>query len=246
MKDNKNIAIVDTTDIKHIIDELRLLNTDILAKLVNKDKSFHDALNKMNNWLDLRTKVIQQLDRIGHYLNDRIENNEQKLTNTFNLLAQIEKPLTIAISDFNELTKKIEDNEFLNKYLKNLNSTISLVHNNFRNSINNESDSTKSNINSKFEVINKSLENNMKKIMEKINSEFVTLNRKINKDSISVDAERLTNLNNSISKSLKNINTFNDSVKKLQKQYFILIAVSSFFGGVLISSTLIWLIINKL
>ena len=40
--------------------------------------------------------------------------------------------------------------------------------------------------------------------MQKLNSEFVTLNRTINKDSINVDAERLTNLNNSISESLKN------------------------------------------
>lgn len=246
MKDNKNIAIIETKNIETIINELRIIDTKILSKLYDKDNSLYNVLEEMNSWLEFRTGTITYLNKMAHVLNFTITNNRKNLTDTVNLLAKIEKPLTIAISDFNELTKKIEDNEFLNKYLKNLNSAISLVHNNFRNSINNESDSTKSNINSKFEVINKSLENNMKKIMEKINSEFVTLNRKINKDSISVDAERLTNLNNSISKSLKNINTFNDSVKKLQKQYFILIAVSSFFGGVLISSTLTWLIINKL
>lgn len=246
MKDNKNIAVVDTTDIKHIIDELRLINTDVISKLYSKDNSLYNVLNEMNYWLGQNIYKINHSNKMTRLINSILTNNKKYLTDTVNLLAKIEKPLTIAIENFNELSNKIENNEILENYKRNLDSDILLIHDYFIKSINKECSSLENKINLKFEEINKSVENNMEKIMEKINSEFLTLDRKINKNSINVDAEKLTNLNNSISKSLKNINTFNDSAKKLQKQYFILIAVSSFCGGVLISSTLIWLIINKL
>lgn len=246
MKDNKNMAIVDTTDIKHIIYELRLITTRILPGLINKDNSLYSVLSELCTLLEQKTKIIYNLNERSNYFDFCISNNEKNLTDTVKMLAKIEEPLSKAIKDFNRLTNQSEDNELLDKYKKLLNLNISSINDNFARSLKREYDSLENKINSEFGIINKSIENSMKKNMEKIDSEFTSLNMRINRGAIKIDSERLTTLNKSILESLNNINAFKDSVKKLQERYFILIAVSSFFGGAFIFSIFTWMIIHKL
>ena len=242
---NKNIAIADITNIKHAIDELRIVDTKVLSRLKKINIDFNSYLSKVYSDADDIFKIMNMYDTQLHYHKIFFLGQEKRLNDNYYTLINIDNSIRDKIEIFEKLTEEIDINKLLDKFMDQINS-VSRFNDNWVISFEYKYSSLKMDIDSKLSKINESIKDNMRITFEKIDSEFSSLNAKINNEAINLNTKKIDCLNKTTQESLKKLNEYNDNIEKLYKKSFILIIASSLVLGGTLCSTLIWLIINKL
>ena len=241
-----NMIIVDKTDVKHLINELRVVITQVLPELKKIENNFISLFSKIESSTKESRDFINSLDEQLRFMKNVYNTKKNHLTDTVSSLNSLEMTFSKGIKNFNNLCEEINSNRFLEEYMYQIKFNITSTGNSFLKSLKDNCLTLNQEINTDFDEINKSIDNKMRITFEKIDSEFSSLNAKINNEAINLNTKKIDCLNKTTLESLKKLNEYNDNIEKLYKKSFILIFASSFVLGGTVISALIWLIINKL
>ena len=111
MNDKNNVAVVNTTDITHIINELRILDTRILNRLSSADGvivQLNETITRLSSKNNLNKALIQKEERIkidAEYAQKEISENLRCLEKIWGNLQNFEKTNEKMIQ---EQTQKVE------------------------------------------------------------------------------------------------------------------------------------------
>lgn len=171
MNDKVNMAMVDTTDIKHVIKELRILNTKILVSLENEELGVIPSLEKLIENLHSSSDEFKNLlgiykDDISIPLNNTNKNNKEIIKDINlvidrfeNFSVQLDEKLSRTEAAANLRIKELQDG--IQEEIKNLGKVLGLV----------IEKSTKSEINkhlnssiSEFNTLERNIQNILKKV----------------------------------------------------------------------------------
>ncbi|GGD36184.1 hypothetical protein GCM10012288_07720 [Malaciobacter pacificus] len=208
-KDKNNIAIADTTNITHLINELRVLDTQVLNRLENK---LIPNLKIVIAAADLAQTNLNKTVKNAELVKNEIVNAQKNIKDNVEILNQI-------FNQFKDFESKNEQMlELQTQKVKNLKEKIEL-------------ESTI--INGKFE---QDLQELKSKLLTDVDTQIQKINEEINSKLKGVDLRLLDGSNRLVSSSLSQLDQFKLKLTQSQRENKILFTLLSFIGGVILTS----------
>lgn len=210
-QDKNNVAVVNTTDITHLINELRILDTQILNRLTNADGiivQLNETITRLSSKKNLNEALIIKEERIKNAAENaqkELSDNLQYLEKILNRLKGFELMQERLLSEQFEKVKdfNIDLNEKANLYQKEIISLKDSIH----------------------------LE--MKKQVE-------DLKNQINFKIVDIDIKNLEMINQNANSAINNITAVSDWTKNVYHINILLVAFLSFFGGGIFAFVIIY------
>lgn len=202
MNDKNNVAVVNTTDIVHLINELRILDTRILNKLSSAD-GIIVQLNETITRLSIKKNLNEALIIEEQRTKINAEYARKEISDNLKMLEKI-------LNQFQEFESKSEQLiEKQSQKIENLNHNLSSKTEEFQKEITNLKDSLLADFSEKVDQIKKD----------------------INLKIVDIDLQKLESINQNANKAINNITAVADWSKNVYHINILLVAFLSFFGG---------------
>lgn len=215
MNDKNNVAVVNTTDITHIINELRILDTQILNKLSSTDGiivQLNETITRLSIKKNLNEAMIIEEERI------RI-NNEYARKEVSENLKKLEKIL----NQFQDFESKNEQQlEKQSQKIENLNHNLSSKTEEFEKEIANLKDSLLADFSKKVDQIKKDIDFKI----------------------VDIDLKELESINTNTNQAVKNLTAVANWSKNVYHINILLVAFLSFFGGGILASFIFYFFVK--
>lgn len=213
-----NIAIADTTNITHIINELRVLDTQVLSKLDNKNGGLIKSLQLVITTADLSQTNLNKTIKNAELVKNEIVNAQKNIKDNVEILNQI-------FNQFKDFESKNEQMlELQTQKVENLKEKIEL----------------------KSTVMTEQFEQDLKdlksKLLEDVDTQIQKINEEINLKLKGVDLRMLDGSNRLVSNSLSQLDQFKLKLTQSESKNTILFTLLSFIGGVALTSLLYYFI----
>jgi hypothetical protein len=211
MNDKNNVAVVNTTDIVHLINELRILDTQILNKLSSADGvivQLNETITRLSVKKNLNEALIIQEQRTkinAEYAKKEISDNLKKLEKILNQFQNFE-------SKNEQLLEK------QSQKIGNLNHNLSSKTKEFQKEITNLKDSLLADFAKKVEEIK----------------------NQINFKIVDIDLKELESINTNTNQAVKNLTAVANWSKNVYHINILLVAFLSFFGGGILASLIFY------
>lgn len=211
MNDKNNVAVVNTTDITHIINELRILDTQIIKDL-SGTKGVIVQLNETLTRLRTKSRTYESHEIIEERLNLIRQNTDHNISDNVKRLKEI-------LNQFQDFEFKNEQlMEKQSQKIKNLNHNLSSKTEEFQKGITNLKDSLLTDFSKKVEEIK----------------------NQINLKIVDIDLQKLESINENANKAINNITAVADWSKNVYHINILLVAFLSFFGGGILASLIFY------
>lgn len=215
-KDKNNVAIADTTNITHLINELRVLDTQVLSRLDNKNGGLIKSLQLVITTADLSQANLDKTVKNAELIKNEIENAQKNIEDNVEILNQILNQL----KDFESKNEQML--ELQTQKVENLIEKIKL----------------------KSTIITEQFEQDLQELKSKLLTDVDTQIQKINKEINSklkgVDLRMLDGINSFVSNSLSQLTQFKDQITKIERENTRLFTLLSFIGGVALTSLFLY------
>lgn len=233
-QDKNNVAVVDTVDIKKLINEMTVVNTQILSTLIDQNmpdgkikEGVISQLNGAQQILNNKIKLLQlYLDKAEH-VSTKLESQQTK----------VEKNETEIDEAHQERVKELEaiksTIEATNEVLKDFNEKIDKKIEIFESSLDLRTD----------EIHNKVLDELNKfrtELAESLKAEIDDVNKSIKSEFAEIDLQSIKTANTNAEKATKTLTQFIDTAEKyedtINSKYIIAVSLFTFIGGASIAS----------
>lgn len=232
--DKNKISVVDTTDIKKLINEMTVVNTQILSTLIDQNmpdgkikegviSQLNGAQQILNNKIKLLQLYLDKAERVANKLEAQqteVEENENKIDE-----AHQER--------LKELEEIKSDFEATNEVLKDFNEKIDKKIEIFESSLDSRTD----------EIRNKVLDELNKfrtELAESLKAKIDDVNKSIKSEFAEIDLLSIETANTNAEKASKTLTQFIDTAEKyedsINSKYIIAVSLFTFIGGALIAS----------
>ncbi|RXJ99523.1 hypothetical protein CRU98_05710 [Arcobacter sp. CECT 8986] len=232
--DENKISVVDTTDIKKLIKEMTVVNTQILSSLIDQNmpdgkvkegliSQLNGAQQILNNKIKLLQLYLDKAERVTKKLEtqqEKVEENETKIDE-----AHQER--------FKELEEIKSDFKITNEVIKDFNEKIEEKIKIFENSLDLRTD----------EIYNKVLDEINKfrtELAESLKAEIDDVNKSIKSEFAEIDLQSIKTANTNAEKATKTLSQFIDTAEKyedsINSKYIIAVSLFCFTGGGAIAS----------
>ena len=209
--DKNNVAVVNTTDIVHLINELRILDTKII-----KDLSGTNGINVQLNETITRLSVKKNLNEALIIEEQRIKTNAEYARKE---VSQNLKKLEEILNQFQDFESKNEQQlEKQSQKIENLNHNLSSKTKEFQKEITNLKDSLLADFAKKVEEIK----------------------NQINFKIVDIDLKELESINTNTNQAVKNLTAVANWSKNVYHINILLVAFLSFFGGGILASLIFY------
>ncbi len=213
--DKNNVAVVNTTDIVHLINELRILDTKII-----KDLSGTNGIIVQLNETITRLSVKKNLNEALIIEEQRIKTNAEYARKE---VSQNLKKLEEILNQFQDFESKNEQQlEKQSQKIENLNHNLSSKTEDFQKGITNLKDSLLIDFSKKVEEIK----------------------NQINLKIVDIDLQKLESINENANKAINNITAVADWSKNVYHINILLVAFLSFFGGGILASLIFYFFVK--
>lgn len=211
MNDKNNVAVVNTTDITHLINELRILDTRILNRLSSADGviiQLNETITRLNSKNSLNKALIQKEERIkinAEYAIKEISDNLKYLEEILNKLKSFESMQERLLS---EQFEKIKDFNI--------------------------------DLNAKADLYEKEIINLKDSILSNLEKQVEDLKNQINFKIVDIDLKKLESINATANSAINNITAVAEWTKNVYQINILLVAFLSFFGGGIFAFVIIY------
>lgn len=209
--DKNNVSVVNVTDITHLINELRNLDTKIIKDLSGANgiiARLEDTLTRLSIKKNLNEAMVIEEQRtkiISEYAQKEVSENLKKLE--------------VILNQFQEFELKNEQSLVQqSQKIENLNHNLSSKTEEFQKQITNLKDSLLADFSKKVDQIKKD----------------------INLKIVDIDLQKLESINQNANKAINNITAVADWNKNVYHINILLVAFLSFFGGGILSSVIFY------
>lgn len=210
-QDKNNVAVVNTTDITHLINELRILDTQILNRLTNADGiivQLNETITRLSSKNNLNKALIIKEERIkinAEYAIKEISDNLKYLEQILNKFKSFESMQERLLS---EQFEKIKDFNL--------------------------------DLNEKTDSYQKEIINLKDSILVEMKKQVEDLKNQINFKVIDIDIKNLEMINQNANKAITNITAVADWNKNVYHVNIALIVFISLFGGGILASLIFY------
>lgn len=211
MSNDKNLSLIDTTSITHLINELRILDTRILNKLSTADGvivQLNETITRLSSKNNLNKALIIKEERIkinAEYAIKEISDNLKYLEEIWNKLKNFESMQERLLS---EQFEKIKDFNL--------------------------------DLNRKADLYEKEIINLKDSILVEMKKQVEDLKNQINFKVVDVDIKNLEMINQNANSAINNITAVSDWTKNVYHINILLVAFLSFFGGGIFAFVIIY------
>jgi hypothetical protein len=210
-QDKNNVAVVNTTDITHLINELRILDTKII-----KDLSGTNGIIVQLNETITRLSVKKNLNEALIIEEQRIKTNAEYARKE---VSQNLKKLEEILNQFQDFESKNEQQlEKQSQKIENLNHNLS----------------------SKTEEFQKGITNLKDSLLIDFSKKVEEIKNQINLKIVDIDLQKLESINENADKAINNITAVADWSKNVYHINILLVAFLSFFGGGILASLIFY------
>ena len=211
MNDKNNVAVVNTTDIVHLINELRILNATTLHNLASAN-GLIPQLNETITILNGKKMLNEGLIRKEEKIKNAAENAEKELSDNLQHLDKILNEFKI----FEKIQEQLLNEQF--EKIKDFNLDLNAKANLYQKEI----------ISLKDSIVS-----DLKKQIEEIKNQ-------INFKVIDIDIKNLEMINQNANKAITNITAVAEWSKNVYHVNIVLIVFISLFGGGILASLIFY------
>lgn len=215
-QDKNNVAIADTTNITHLINELRVLDTQVLSRLDNKNGGLIKSLQLVITTADLSQANLDKTVKNAELIKNEIENAQKNIEDNVEILNQILNQL----KDFESKNEQML--ELQTQKVENLIEKIKL-----KSTI----------ITEQFQI---DLEDLKIKLLDQVEIEVQKINKEIGNKLKDVDLRMLDGSNRLVSNSLSQLTQFQNQIAKIEHKNTILFTLLSFISGGALASLFLY------
>lgn len=210
-QDKNNVAVVNTTDITHLINELRILDTQILNRLTNADGiivQLNETITRLSSKKNLNEALIIKEERIKN----AAENAQKELSDNLQYLEKILNRL----KGFESMQERLLSEQF--EKIKDFNIDL----------------------NAKADLYEKEMINLKDSILLEMKKQVEDVKNQINFKIIDIDIRNLEMINQNASKAINNITAVAEWSKNVYHVNIVLIVFISLFGGGILASLIFY------
>lgn len=210
-QDKNNVAVVNTTDITHLINELRILDTKIIKDLSGTNGiivQLNETITRLSVKKNLNEALITEEQRIktnAEYARKEVSQNLKKLEEILNQFQDFE-------------SKNEQQLEKQSQKIENLNHNLS----------------------SKTEEFQKGITNLKDSLLIDFSKKVEEIKNQINLKIVDIDLQKLESINENADKAINNITAVADWSKNVYHINILLVAFLSFFGGGILASLIFY------
>lgn len=211
MNDKNNVAVVNTTDITHIINELRILDTRILNKLSSADGvivQLSETITRLSGIKNMYTAY----EMIANRSKIKIENSEKQISDN---LQYLEETL-LKLQAFELKHEQLLNQQF--EKFKDFNVDL----------------------NAKVDLYQKEIISLKDSILSDLEKQINEIKNQINFKIVDIDIRNLEMINENANKAINNITAVANWTKNVYQINILLVAFLSFFGGGIFAFVIIY------
>lgn len=211
MNDKNNVAVINTTDITHLINELRILDTRILNRLSSADGvivQLNETITRLNSKNNLNKSLIQKEERIkihAEYAQKELSDNLQYLEETLLKLQAFE----------------LKHEQLLNQQFEKFKDF-------------------NVDLNAKADLYQKEIISLKDSILVEMKKQVEDLKNQINFKVVDIDIKNLEMINQNANSAITNIKAVADWSKNVYHVNIALIVFISLFGGGILASLIFY------
>lgn len=211
MNDKNNVAVVNTTDITHIINELRILDTRILNRLSSADGvivQLNETITRLSGIKNMYTAY----EMIANRSKTQIENSEKQI---YDNLQYLEETL-LKLQAFELKHEQLLNQQF--EKFKDFNVDL----------------------NAKADLYQKEIISLKDSILSDLEKQINEIKNQINFKIVDIDIRNLEMINENANKAINNITAVANWTKNVYQVNILLVAFLSFFGGGILAFVIIY------
>lgn len=209
--DKNNVAVVNTTDITHLINELRILDTKII-----KDLSGANGIIVQLNETITRLSVKKNLNEALIIEEQRIKTNTE----------YARKEISEDLRKLEEILNQFQDFESKNEQLLEKQSQ--------------KIENLNHNLSSKTKEFQKGITNLKDSLLIDFSKKVEEIKNQINLKIVDINLQKLESINENANKAINNITAVADWSKNVYHINILLVAFLSFFGGGILASLIFY------
>lgn len=211
MNDKNNVAVVNTTDITHIINELRILDTRILNRLSSADGvivQLNETITRLSGIKNMYTAY----EIIANRSKTQIENSEKQISDN---LQYLEETL-LKLQAFESMQERLLSEQF--EKIRNFNLDL----------------------NAKADLYHKEIISLKDSILSDLKKQVEEIKNQINFKVVDIDIKNLEMINQNANSAITNITAVADWNKNVYHVNIALIVFISLFGGGILASLIFY------
>lgn len=232
--DKNKISVVDTVDIKKLINEMTVVNTQILSNLTDQNMPDGKVKEGVISQLNGAQQILNNQIKLLQFYLSKAEGVENKLKSQQTKVEENETEIDEAHQErFKELEEIKSDFKITNEVIKDFNEKIEEKIKIFENSLDLRTD----------EIYNNVLDELIKfrtELAESLKAEIDDVNKSIKSEFAEIDLQSIKVANTNAAKATKTLTQFIDTAEKyedsINSKYIIAVSLFTFIGGASIAS----------
>ncbi len=228
--DKNKISVVDTVDIKKLINEMTVVNTQILSNLTDQNMPDGKVKEGVISQLNGAQQILNNQIKLLQFYLSKAEGIENKLKFQQTEVEENETKIDEAHQErFKELEEIKSDFKITNEVIKDFNEKIEEKIKIFENSLDLRTD----------EIYNNVLDELIKfrtELAESLKAEIDDVNKSIKSEFAEIDLQSIKTANNNAAKATKTLTQFINAVDNINSKYIIALSLFAFMGGASIAS----------
>jgi len=229
-QDKNNVAVVDTVDIKKLINEMTVVNTQILSNLTNQKTKDGEVKEGLISQLNGAQQMVHNQIKLLQFYLSRAEGIEDKLKSQQTKVEENENAIDEAHQErLKELLSIKSSFEMTNEVLKDFNQKIDKKIEGFERVFELRTDVIQDKVLDELNKFKTELAESLKVKVDDINKSIIN-------EFTGIDLNSIQTANTNAANATKTLTKFINSVDDINSKYIIAVSLFCFTGGAAIAS----------